>query len=83
MDLIKTFYKKSGPFVATDFNYFISEYNHPLVKLEEINKMIEYGVLTLDEDKLLEYKFDTTVSYNKERYTKDEAFEMWKNNVYK
>ena len=24
-----------------------------------------------------------TFSYNKERYTKDEAFEMWKNNVYK
>ena len=65
--------------VAKDFNYFISQYNHVLVKLEEINKMIEYGVLTLNKDKLDEYKFDTTVFYNEKKYTRDEAFKMWKN----
>ena len=80
MDLKQNFYKKAGPMVANDFNYSTSEFNHVLVQLEEINKMIEYGVLSLNEDKLLNYIFDTTVYYNKERYTRDEAFEMWKSN---
>jgi len=67
---------------ADDFNYIQSECYGTLVKLEEINKMIEYGAISIDKDKLQEYKFDTTVFYNKERYTRDEAFQFWKNNKY-
>ena len=45
-----------------DFNMYESDSNGIHVNLSEINKMIEYGVITVDREKLKEYKFDTTVN---------------------
>lgn len=50
---------------ANDFNMVQSDINGQFVKISEINKMIEYGAIIVDREKLKEYKFDTTVTYNK------------------
>lgn len=58
-----------------DFNMSESNSNGIFVRLEEINKMIAYGVLSVDKEKLLDYKFDTTVMYSGSR---EDAFELWR-----
>ena len=62
---------------ANDFNMVQSDPNGQFVRISEINKMIEYGVITVDSEKLKEYKFDTTVTYDKEKYTREEAMKLW------
>lgn len=62
---------------ADDFNMSLSNANGELVRVSEINKMIEYGAITIDRAKLEEYKFDTRVTYNRERYTREEVMKMW------
>lgn len=62
---------------AEDFNMYQSDSNGEFVRVSEINKMIEYGVITIDRSKLKEYKFDTTVTYDKEKYTREEAMKLW------
>lgn len=58
-----------------DFNMSMGTPNGIFVRLEEINKMIACGVLSVDKDKLLDYKFDTTVMYSGNR---EDAFELWR-----
>lgn len=65
---------------ASDFNMVQSDLNGQFVRISEINKMIECGAITVDREKLKEYKFDTTVSYDKEKYTREEAMELWYGN---
>ena len=65
---------------ASDFNMVQSDLNGQFVRISEINKMIECGAIAVDREKLKEYKFDTTVSYNKEKYTREEAMELWYGN---
>lgn len=62
---------------AGDFNMVQSDANGQFVRISEINKMIEYGAIQVDRDKLKEYKFDTTVTYDKEKYTREEAMKLW------
>ncbi len=62
---------------AKDFNYRQTERYEILVKLSEVNKMIEYGAITVDKQKLKEYKFDTTVLYNKDKMSREEAMKLW------
>ena len=62
---------------AEDFNYRQTESYGTLVKLSELNKMIEYGAITVDKQKLKEYKFDTTVLYNKDKMSREEAMKLW------
>lgn len=62
---------------ADDFNMVQSDSNGQFVRISEINKMIEYGAITVDRDKLKEYKFDTTVTYDKKKYTREEIIELW------
>ena len=62
---------------ANDFNMVESNSNGQFVRISEINKMIEYGVITVDREKLKEYKFDTTVMYNKEKMSREEAMKLW------
>lgn len=50
---------------AEDFNMSLSDANGEFVRVSEINKMIEYGAITIDRTKLEEYEFDTRVTYNK------------------
>jgi hypothetical protein len=38
--------------------------------------MIECGAITIDRQKLREYKFDTTVTYDKDKYTREEAMKL-------
>lgn len=65
---------------ANDFNMVQSDANGQFVKISEINKMIKYGVISVDREKLKEYKFDTTVIYNKEKMTREEAMKLWYGN---
>lgn len=60
-----------------DFNMVQSDSNGDFVRISEINKMIEYGAITVNREKLKEYKFDTTVRYDKDKYTREEAMKLW------
>ena len=62
---------------ASDFNMVQSDSNGQFVRISEINKMIECGAITVDREKLKEYKFDTTVNYDKEKFTREEAMKLW------
>ena len=44
-----------------DFNVVVINDNGHFVKIEELNKLIEYGVLTVDREKLEKYKKETRV----------------------
>ena len=39
--------------------------------------MIEYGVIQIDRENLKEYTFDTTIFYNKDRFSREEGMELW------
>lgn len=57
----------------SDFTMSEINSNGEFVRISEINDMIDYGVLKLDEVKLKEYHFDTRVTYDKELYTREQA----------
>lgn len=61
----------------SDFNMSENTPEESFVRVSEINDMIAYGVFKLDRNKLKEYKFDTTVMYNKEKYTREEAMNLF------
>ena len=77
----------------SDFNMSENTSQESFVRVSEINDMIAYGVFKLDRNKLKEYKFDTNggrrrtgvrpvalsekVIYNKERYTREEAMNLF------
>lgn len=42
-----------------DFNIVIINDNGHYVRIEELNKMIEYGAITINKEKLEEYKKET------------------------
>jgi hypothetical protein len=65
----------------SDFNVSESNPNGCFIKIDELNDMIAYGVLKLDETKLKEYHFDTRVTYNKEIYTREQAMNLFGNLV--
>lgn len=62
---------------ANDFNMVESNPNGQFVRISEINDMIKSGVITIDRQRLREYKFDTTVIYNNDKYTREEAMRLW------
>ncbi len=62
---------------ANDFNMVELNPNGQFIRISEINKMIEYGAITIDRAKLKEYKFDTRVTYNKEKFSREEAMILW------
>ena len=62
---------------ANDFNLVEYRSSGQFVRISEINKMIEYGIITVDRSKIKEYKFDITVMYNKDKYTREEAMRLW------
>lgn len=66
---------------AKDFNYAETKDGVTLVKLSEINTLIEKNVLHVDEEALQNYHFDTRVKYNSDVYTKEEAKELFGNLV--
>lgn len=61
----------------SDFNMSESNPNGNFIRISEINDMIAYGVLKLDEAKLKEYHFDTRITYNKEMYTREQAMNLF------
>ena len=63
------------------FNVSESNSNGCFIKIDELNDMIAYGVLKLDEAKLKEYHFDTRVTYNKEIYTREQVMNLFGNLV--
>lgn len=65
----------------SDFNVSESNSNGCFIRMDELNDMIAYGVLKLDETKLKEYHFDTRVTYNKEIYTRKQAMNLFGNLV--
>ena len=65
----------------SDFNVSESNSNGCFIRMDELNDMIAYGVLKLDETKLKEYHFDTRVTYNKEIYTREQAMNLFGNLV--
>lgn len=66
-----------GTLSSTDFNVVNYQDHNAYVRISEINRMIEYGAITIDRQKLREYKFDTTVMHNKNALTREEAMRMW------
>lgn len=50
----------------SDFNVSESNSNGCFIKIDELNDMIAYGVLKLDEAKLKEYHFDIIKKYIQE-----------------
>lgn len=72
-----------GRMYPSDFNVSESNSNGCFIKIDELNDMIAYGVLKLDETKLKEYHFDTRVTYNKEIYTREQAMNLFGNLVRK
>lgn len=64
--------------LADDFNMVESNINGQFVRLSEINDMIRYGVIKVDQEKLEEYKFDTRVVYDKDKYSKEDAMRLWR-----
>ena len=44
-----------------DFNILMINGNGHFVRIEELNKMIEYGAVTINREKLEEYKKETRV----------------------
>ena len=44
-----------------DFNVAMINDNGHFVRIEELNKMIEYGAITINREKLEEYKKETRV----------------------
>lgn len=65
----------------SDFNVSESNSNGCFIRMDELNDMIAYGVLKLDETKLKEYHFDTRVTYNKKIYTREQAMNLFGNLV--
>ena len=65
----------------SDFNVSESNPKGEFIKIDELNDMIAYGVLKLDEAKLKEYHFDTRVTYNKEIYTREQVMNLFGNLV--
>lgn len=70
-----------GRMYPSDFNVSESNPNGCFIRMDELNDMIAYGVLKLDETKLKEYHFDTRVTYNKEIYTREQAMNLFCNLV--
>ena len=62
---------------AEDFNMSKSNPNGEFVRISELNKMIECGAIQIDRQKIEEYKFDTRVTYDKNKYTREEAMKLW------
>ncbi len=54
-----------------------SKQNEQFVRISGINRMIEYGVIQIDRENLKEYTFDTTIFYNKDRFSREEGMELW------
>ena len=60
-----------------DFNMTVTENGETLVRVSEINRMIRKGVFTLNKEKMNDYHFDTRFTYNKEKLTRNEAFNLY------
>lgn len=65
----------------SDFNVSESNPNGCFIRIDELNDMIAFGVLKLDETKLKEYHFNTRVTYDKEIYTREQAMNLFGNLV--
>lgn len=63
---------------ANDFNLVESNSNGQFVRIGEINDMIKYGAIKIDREKLEEYKFDTTVIYDKDKNSREDVIKLWK-----
>lgn len=63
---------------ANDFNLVESNSNGQFVRIGEINDMIKYGAIKIDREKMEEYKFDTTVIYNKDKNSREDVMKLWK-----
>lgn len=61
---------------ANDFNMVESNPNGQFVRISELNQMIEYGAIQIDRKKIREYKFDTTVEYDKENYDREYVMKL-------
>lgn len=48
-------------FNVNDFNIVITDINGHFIRIEELNKMIECGAITINREKLEEYKTETRV----------------------
>ena len=62
---------------AEDFNTFESNPDGEFVRISELNEMIKFGAIKIDRQKIEEYKFDTRVVYDTERYSREEAMKVW------
>lgn len=63
---------------ATDFNLVESNQNGQFVRVSEINDMIKYGAIKINREKMEEYKFDTTVIYDKDKTSREDVMKLWK-----
>lgn len=62
-----------------DFGMSFTDANGTFIRLEEINRMKALSIITVDEDLLREYRFDTQVQYDKEKFSREEVRKHWRN----
>ncbi len=63
---------------ASDFNMVESNPNGQFVRISEIIDMIKYGAIKINREKMDEYKFDTSVIYDKDKTSREDAMRLWK-----
>lgn len=62
---------------SKDFNVVVSDSNDQFVRISELNQMIKYGAIQIDRNKMREYKFDTTVKYDKQKHDREHIMKIW------
>ena len=53
------FYQEENMFSVKDFNVVEINSNGHFIRIEELNKMVECGVIAINREKLEEYKTET------------------------
>lgn len=88
MQEINDFYEEVGvkettpsKFSNKDFKLVVSEPNGQFVRIDELNQMIEYGAVSIDKQKLKEYVFDSTIVYDREKISREDALKAWQSTL--
>lgn len=63
----------NGLFTSDDFGMSLHKDGQCYVRLDDLNKFVKQEIITVDECKLIDWKFDTRVKYNINSLTREEA----------
>lgn len=63
----------NGLFTSDDFGMSLHQNSECYVKLDDINRFVKEGIVNVDKNKLMDWKFDNRVKYNADSLTREEA----------